>query len=274
MIVSTFLMGGCANQMFQYAAGLCLSQHFGAELWLNNSRFFEDREWRVYSLGLFKGVTERTVQHMIGKEIPENGLRFDPNKWPQSRMDCTLVGYWQSEKWFAHLKGDLQNRFVPKDPLPEHHQREERLILGQGNSSVFVTIRRTDYVGNSFHGVLPMEYYREAAEIIAAKVPNPTFHVFSDDPEWCEANFRLPYWYRVCGNYDRTVKPHLGREDAELWLMRQCRHAILANSSYSWWGAWLGRADEGGIVVAPKAWFGPNSGADAGDIVPDRWIKI
>jgi len=274
MIVSTFLMGGCANQMFQYAAGLSLANHFGADFYLNNSRFFEDREWRVYSLGLFKGVTERTVQHMIGKEIPENGLRFDANKWPQNRMDCTLIGYWQTEKWFAHLKGDLRNRFVPKDPLPVHHQGIEEMILRQEERSVFVTVRRTDYVGNSFHGVLPMEYYREAAELIAAKVPAPVFFVFSDDPEWCIENFRLPYTTIFAGNFDRTVKPHLGREDAELWLMRQCRHAIMANSSYSWWGAWLGRADEGGIVVAPKQWFGPTANEYSGDIVPERWIKI
>lgn len=267
-------MGGCANQLFQYAAGLSLANHFGAELWLNNSRYFEDREWRVYSLGLFRGVGERTVQYMVGREIPENGLRFDANKWPQSPMDCTLMGYWQSEKWFGHLKADLRNRLCPRDPLPPLSAENERVILDHGESSVFVTVRRTDYVTTPFHGLLPMEYYQRAAELIASRVPDPHFFVFSDDPEWCLENFRLPYPSKVMGNFDRTSKPHLGREDAELWLMRQCRHAIMANSSYSWWGAWLGRADDGGIVVAPKQWFGPTANEYSGDICPDRWTKI
>lgn len=273
-VVATFLMGGLGNQCFQYAAGLALANRFGMELWLNNSRFFEEREWRVYSLGLFKGVGERTVQHMVGREIPENGLRYDSGKWPQSPMDCTLVGYWQSEKWFAHLKADLRNRFCPRDPLPDFHRSMEQIILAKGERSVFVTIRRTDYVTTPFHGVLPMDYYLKASALIAEKVDNPHFFVFSDDPEWCMENFKLPYPTEVCGNFDRTVKPHLGREDAELWLMRQCRHAIMANSSYSWWGAWLGRADEGGIVVCPKQWFGPSANEYSGDICPDRWIKI
>lgn len=272
-MIFTTLMGGCANQMFQYAAGLSLARRLGVELRLDVSRFSEGNEWRMFSLGLFREIPELGECRKVGKIIVEPSLRYNSSLWPQQPGDYTLVGYWQTEQYFAHLREELKRRFEPREPLPARSSQDERLILGQGESSVFVTIRRSDYVNNSFHGTLPMEYYRAAADLIAARVLNPTFFVFSDEPEWCEANFKLPYWYRVCGNFDRTVKPHLGREDAELWLMRQCRHAILANSSYSWWGAWLGRADEGGIVVAPKQWFLSPS-EYSGDICPERWIQL
>jgi hypothetical protein len=139
---------------------------------------------------------------------------------------------------------------------------------------VFVTVRRTDYVGNPHHVVLPMDYYRQAAALIATKVSDPEFFVFSDEPEWCEANFKLPYRTTIAGNFDRTIEQHLGREDAELYLMRLCGHAIMANSSYSWWGGWLGADITGGIVIAPKTWVGPAFKEDPRDIVPGRWIRL
>ena len=138
---------------------------------------------------------------------------------------------------------------------------------------MFLTIRRTDYLNNDYHGVLPMAYYLKAAEIIAGRVPDPCFFVFSDDPDWVTEHFRLPYRTVVAGNFDRTVKGHLGREDSELWLMRQCRHAIMANSSYSWWGAWL-NPEQDRTVIAPKQWFLDAPGMDTRDLIPDRWIRI
>ena len=78
----------------------------------------------------------------------------------------------------------------------------------------------------------------------------------------------------IAGNFDRTVEHHLGREDAELYLMRLCRHAIMANSSYSWWGGWLGADIKAGMVIAPKNWFGPAFKEDPRDIVPGRWIRL
>src|SRR4030095_13917195 len=130
----------------------------------------------------------------------------------------------------------------------------ERAILDAGERAIFVHVRRTDFLTNPFHMVLPIDYYREAAALMATKVRDPVFFVFSDDPDWCEANFRLPYHTKVVENVDRTVERHLGREDAELYLMRQCGHAIIANSSFSWWGAWLGADTRGGMIIAPKTW--------------------
>jgi hypothetical protein len=274
--VTSYLMAGCANQIFQYATGLALARRLGVELKLDVSWFetATPSQPRMYSLGLFKGVDERVVHYLLGQIIREEGLPYNPGLFENASRKCSLVGYWQCEKYFFGLRDELKERLLPREPLPARSIATERAILDAGERSVFITVRRTDYVGNPYHVVLPMDYYREAAALIAAKVPDPVFFVFSDDPEWCEANFKLPYHTTIAGNFDRTVEHHLGREDAELYLMRLCSHAIMANSSYSWWGAWLGADINSGIVIAPKSWLGPAFKDDPRDIVPGRWIRL
>jgi hypothetical protein len=274
--VTSYLMGGCANQMFQYATGLALARRLGVEFKLDVSWYetATPSQPRMYSLGLFKGVDARVVHSLWGRIIREEGFPYQPALLENAPRKCSLVGYWQSEKYFFGLRDELRERLLPRQPLPARSIATERAILDAGERSVFVTVRRTDYVGNPYHVVLPMDYYREAAALIAAKVRDPVFFVFSDDPEWCEANFKLPYRTTIAGNFDRTVEQHLGREDAELYLMRLCSHAIMANSSYSWWGAWLGADVNGGTVIAPKSWFGPAFKEDPRDIVPGRWIRL
>jgi len=274
--VTSYLMGGCANQIFQYATGLALARRLGVDLKLDVSWYETPRRDppRRYSLGLFKGVDARVVHSLWGRIIREEEFSYKPALFENAPRKCSLVGYWQCEKYFFGLRDELRERLLPREPLPARSMATERAILDAGERSVFVTVRRTDYVGNPYHVVLPMDYYREAAALIAAKVRDPAFFIFSDDPEWCEANFKLPYHTTIAGNFDRTVEHHLGREDAELYLMRLCRHAIMANSSYSWWGAWLGADIKGGMVIAPKSWFGPAFKEDPRDIVPGRWIRL
>ena len=274
--VTSYLMGGCANQLFQYAAGLALARRLGVGLKLDVSWFETPKpsQPRLYSLGLFKGMDAPLVQSLSGQIIREEELGCQPALFEKVSRRCSLVGYWQCEKYFFGLREELRERLLPREPLPERSQETKQEILDAGERSVFVTVRRTDYVGKPFHLVLPMEYYREAAATVAAKVPDPIFFVFSDEPEWCEANFSLAYRTRIAGNFHRTVGNHLGREDAELYLMRLCRHAIMANSSYSWWGAWLGADIKDGTVVAPKRWVGPALKEDPRDIIPGRWIRL
>jgi hypothetical protein len=274
--VTSYLMGGCANQMFQYATGLALARRLGVDLKLDVS-WYETAtpdQPRMYSLGLFKGLDARVVHSLSGKIIREEGFPYKPALFENAPHKCSLVGYWQCEKYFFGLRDELRERLLPREPLPARSIATERAILDAGERSVFVHVRRTDYVGNPHHVLLPMEYYREAAALIAAKVPDPVFFVFSDDPEWCEANFKLPYRTTITGNFDRTAEGHLGRDDADLYLMRLCGHAIVANSAFSWWGAWLGADVKGGMVIAPKSWFGPAFKEDPRDIVPGRWIRL
>jgi hypothetical protein len=275
--VTSYLTGGCANQIFQYATGLALARQLSVDLQLDVSWFetAKPKIPRLYSMGLFKGVDARVVHSLLGKIIREEGLSYQPALLENAPRKSSLVGYWQCEKYFFGLRNELKEHLLPGEPLPVKSIATQRAILDAGERSVFVTVRRTDYVGNPHHVLLPMEYYREAAALIAARVPDPIFFVFSDDPVWCEANFKLPYLTTIAGNFDRTVEHHLGREDAELYLMRLCAHAIMANSSYSWWGAWLGADMNGGIVIAPKSWYGAGfDNYDARDTVPARWTRL
>lgn len=274
--VTSYLMGGCANQIFQYATGLALSRRLRVPLKLDASWYetATPSQPRMYSLGLFKGVDSPVVHSLCGQVIREQGFPYNPTLFENAPRRCSLVGYWQCEKYFSELRDELGERLLPRAPLPARANATERAIRDAGERSVFVTVRRTDYVGNPYHTVLPMDYYNEAAALIAAKVNDPVFFIFSDEPEWCETNFKLPYPTTIGGNFDRTVGGHLGREDAELYLMRLCCHAIMANSSYSWWGGWLGADMNGGIIVAPKSWVGPAFKDDPRDIVPKRWIRL
>ena len=273
--VTSYLMGGCANQIFQYATGLALARRLGVNHKLDVSWYetATPNQPRLYSLGLFKGVDARVVRSLLGQIIREEGFPYNPALFENAPRKCSLVGYWQCEKYFFELREELKERLVFREPLPAWAIATERDILQAGERSAFVHVRRTDYVGNPYHVVLPMDYYREAAALIAGKVPDPVFFVFSDDPEWCEANFKLPYHTTIVRNFDRTEGHHLGRDDADLYLMRLCGHAIIANSSYGWWGAWLGADTKRGIIIAPQIWFGPAFDADPRDIVPGRWIR-
>src|SRR5260370_38191743 len=197
--VTSYLMGGCANQMFQYATGLALARRLGVDLKLDVSWYetATPNQPRMYSLGLFKGVDARVVHSLLGKTIREEGFPYKPALFENVPRKCSLVGYWQCEKYFFELRDELREQLLPRQPLPARAMATERTILDAGERSVFVHVRRTDYVGNPYHVVLPMDYYREAAGLIATKAPDPVFFVFSHDPEPREANLRLPYPTRI-----------------------------------------------------------------------------
>lgn len=271
--VTSYLMGGCANQIFQYATGLALARRLGVDLQLNVSWYetATPNTPRLYSLGLFKGVDSRVVHSLLGKVIRQDGFLYQPEQFENAPRKCSIVGYWQCEKYFFTLRNELLCRLLPKQALLPFHCDMERQVAQAGNRSAFMHVRRTDYIGNPYHVVLPMDYYREAAALIAAKVQDPVFFIFSDEPGWCRANLHLPYPTVIA---ESSNDGHQSREDAGLWLMRQCCHAIIANSSFSWWGAWLGADMNGGIVIAPKSWFGPACKDDPRDIVPSRWIRL
>jgi hypothetical protein len=272
-VITAFLQGGAANQMFQYGAALAQARRFNTGVLLNISSFDHD-PMRQYNLGLFKGVNEPLTREMQLPIIREEGLPYNSKLVEQVTRDCTLFGYFQSEKYISSIRPELQRRFQPLNLLPDFSKEMEYHILREGEKSVFLTIRRTDYVGNAYHGLLPMAYYEYAAKLIAKEVNDPCFFIFSDDPEWCKTEFHFPYRTVIAGNYERTIKNYLGREDAELYLMGLCHHCIGANSSYSLIGRWLSNFESEGISIFPRAWFGSASKEDARDIVPERYTRI
>jgi len=264
------LQGGMGNQMFQYAMAKQVSINLNVPLYLNINRF-KVCNLRQYSLCLWNGVNEQIVsdEPNIIKEI---GMPFNQNILNSIKPGSSIVGYWQTEEYFKDVRPLLKNIFFPKQELSDKGKRTLDLIHKAGDRSVFLTVRRTDYLKNNFHGVLSAEYYDKALSYISNYIENPVIFIFSDEPEWCEKNMKLKYESHVAGNYNMTTKNHLGREDEELYLMMNCKHSILANSSYSWWGAWLGEKNSS-IKIAPSTWF-ISKKEDPSDIVPSRWIKI
>lgn len=278
MIIS-YLHGGMGNQLFQFSMAYSQSRRLSTGLLLDVTSFVKD-PMREYSLDLWSGIGGRytkVVRSII--DIHEDGMPHNPALIEKVTSDSCLKGYWQTDKYFDKYGSELYKIFQPGKFISPESRDTLRLIQQAGQRSVFLTIRRTDYVGNEFHGELSMDYYSAALETVNNGVKDPHVFVFSDDPAWVAANFDIPYTHTIAGNFDRTVKGHLGREDAELFLMSQCRHAVMANSSYSWWGAYLGDLNPEfqaykRVVICPKQWFGPMSTENPIDIPRKNWTQL
>jgi glycosyl transferase family 11 len=281
MVVVT-LIGGLGNQMFQYAAGraLALRRHTGLVL---------DLDWlerppahltpRRYELDCFRIESELRMIHSRAALGRLRGLlRLSPRVWREEmfRFDprtlelpgrVRLVGFWISERYFSDYASQIRQDFRFRAPLDDtNHELADRI---SATTSVSVHVRRGDYATHdatrAIHGVLPLDYYRAATARIGAAVHKPQFFVFSDDPDWCRANLEL-------AGRTTYVDHNTGRGCEDLRLMSLCRHQVIANSSFSWWGAWLNpRKDK--IVIAPRRWLADPSVATK-DVVPDEWIRI
>jgi hypothetical protein len=225
-----YIMGGLGNQLFQYAAGLAVAKRLGESLELNTT-FYDSHKGREYQLFHFP-ISSRVTDE-FAPQINEVGFPYQEIN--QSGM---MVGYWQSEKYFADISDQIREEFA----LPTAE-------LGR----VAVHVRRGDYLQlpQVFH-TLDVDYYEEARK----HFPNAEFLAFSEDTKWVKEN--LPWADLIEGN------PPI----VDMALMASCDGIIMANSSFSWWAAWLGNKK----VVAPSKWF--TCRHDTRDLIPDRWIKI
>ena len=184
-----------------------------------------------------------------------------------------LFGYWQSWRYFSDTSAEICADFQPKVPMAARNRSmEERMMNG---NSVFIHVRRGDYVesaeANAFHGVIGFDYYRKATRIIQERFAGLKAFVFSDDLKWCREAF-APL------GLDLTIIDWNRAHDSwqDMFLMAACNHGVIANSSFSWWGAWLG--DQGAnpgnrVVVAPRLWFA-GSEASMQDRCPPIWTTI
>ncbi|HEY2374035.1 MAG TPA: alpha-1,2-fucosyltransferase [Gaiellaceae bacterium] len=175
-----------------------------------------------------------------------------------------LVGYWQSEAYFSDARDVIRSE-LRFPGLSSAYTQSESTVANP--SAVSVHVRRGDYVTspqtNAVHGALGVDYYRRALAHVANRVSKPSFIVFSDDPEWVERELARELPLTVVSGGDPVQ---------ELGLMSRCTHHVIANSSFSWWGAWLGER-EGSVIVAPERWFAdPN--VETRDIVPARWRRL
>ncbi|MFP5223893.1 MAG: alpha-1,2-fucosyltransferase [Acidobacteriota bacterium] len=273
MSVLVRLLGGLGNQMFQYAAGRALADRHGVELALDLTAF-ETYGLRRYELDAFairaRVATPEDLEPYAApaaRTFQEQCFSFNAGL-PDLTPPVRLEGYWQSERYFQDIKDALRADFTLRRPL-DAPNREMLARIGDC-ASVSLHVRRGDYVSNpvtnEFHGVLGLEYYRAAVACVADREPEPHLFVFSDDPQWAQANLDLGHPATFVAHND----PDHGWLDMR--LMSACRHHIIANSSFSWWGAWLGSRPDG-IVAAPRRWF--NQGpCDTGDLFPEGWTLL
>jgi hypothetical protein len=280
-MIIVILQAGLGNQMFQYALGRSLAVKRGTKLMLDTSWYEKAQEVggvsrRAYELGpldvienfwqptLVNRALLKAFGHGIFTDDPEPYV-FHPEALELPNYS-RLFGFFQNERYFKDIRDIIVKEFTLKAPPTGRNQELLREIMANPQS-VSVHVRRGDYVtsqtASAKHGTKGLEYYQKAVTAIKKQAPKPTFYVFSDDPEWCKDNLKLdgPTTYVDNNTY--------GGDDMR--LMRACRHNIIANSSFSWWGAWLNTHPDK-IVVAPKQWLN-NADMDTSDAVPQEWIR-
>jgi hypothetical protein len=290
MIISR-LIGGLGNQMFQYAAGLALAEKRRCRLVLDSSGF--KTYWRPLALQVYKLDPQSQISDA---EIYRSGARvfswsppffhkISPYKEPHFHLDpgffeaprfSYLDGYWQSHKYFDFARQKILDSFTVTAPLSEKtRQRIEEIdaLEARGIACVAVHVRRGDYVSNpnanAVHGTCEMDYYWSGLKILEEHSSAKEFRVylFSDDIAWVSEEFRRRGIAAI--PVDHNDSEH-GYEDIE--IMRHCSHFVIANSSFSWWGAWLSQA-RSKWVVAPKNWF-RDAQMNSADLIPLDWIRI
>ncbi len=293
-VVVAALIGGLGNQMFQYAVARSLADRHGASLLLDTSGF-ENYPFRRYELGelniradiaqpadllFFKrrqhmSWLSKTFDRMVSKFHPdvdsrifnERAFAYDENIYQQI-PPVYLSGYWQSERYFSDKADAIRVDLSLRRPVDEAcHVFMESI---RNTTSVSLHVRRGDYVSNAVtarvHGTCSLDYYRAAIAYIASSVEDPHFFIFSDDIDWAAYNLRLTHMYTLVdiNGVDRGVM--------DMALMKACRHHIIANSSFSWWAAWLNPSSDK-IVVAPQRWFN-EANHDTRDLLPANWVKL
>jgi len=187
-----------------------------------------------------------------------------------NRYPIYLEGYWQSEDYFDRNKNEIRDSLkYPSKLDPKNELAREDLY---SKNTISVHIRRGDYVMNPVYlkryGICSLQYYKEAIQYMTDKVSHPKICVFTDDPEWVKDNLVLPASYSLV---DWNRGPDSWKD---LVLMTSCKYHIIANSTFSWWGAWLGETEDS-IIIAPKQWYADNELNELKkNIVPERWIRL
>jgi hypothetical protein len=253
------IKGGLGNQMFQYAYGRTL-EISGKKIAFDISFFYGNKSPndtdRIFELNNFNLETNASFL----KEKKEN---FVKKIYQKILNKLGLIDqFYQSEKYFKEIDYQIRREFTLKKPISDPEI--------ENSNSVSVHVRRGDYVNdsktNQYHGTCSMEYYKKAIAEIKEKYPEVVFYFFSDDIDWVKENFNIDGEKMKIGSNSSLS------DCEELILMSKCKHNIIANSSFSWWAAWLNQNPDK-IVIAPKKWMNKELGSRP-NITPESWIKI
>ncbi len=261
MIISK-IQGGLGNQMFQWAYGKHLSKKYDTDLRLDTNFYnykLAGTTQREFSLNRFTNISPNTdlKVSIIGPMYKiDDDFKFKEIPKP---VGCNyyLDGYWQSEKYFKESESIIRDDFKPSNEILDKLLKTPLI----DTNTISLHIRRTDYVtSNGFHPVQSIDYYKNAVDSIG---DYDYIFVFSDDIKWCKDNLNFKNIIFIEGLTDIE----------DLYLMSLCKNNIIANSSFSWWGAWLNNNIDKKIV-APSKWFGDTANLNTSEIIPESWIKI
>jgi hypothetical protein len=286
------LKGGLGNQMYQYAFGRKMSLINNTKLFLDLSWFNEEHFPRKYVLdkfninaeiadpvllkkirggftnyhSIYNRILKKLCPFLFKKTIYEKKLIFDYTIFNYNG-DKYYDGYWQNYRYFM----DVNNIILKELTVLDDIAISKNILVNEikNRNSISIHIRRGDYENNhiarNFHGLLPKKYFDSSIEKIVQSVNNPHFYFFSDDIAWVKENFNIAYPHSYVEN-----SPD-GEEYIDLIIMSMCKHNIIANSTYSWWAAWLNNNQEK-IVIVPPVWS--KAVPDTSEIVPTNWKII
>jgi hypothetical protein len=287
------LIGGLGNQLFQYSMARRIAYKNNATLKLDISSF-DSYKLREYKLSHFNINAELAQFDEVGQirrmkrknahsrfynfldnfkpyykrsVIREQFFHFDPNILKVSN-NVYLEGYWQSEKYFRDIEDIVRRELTFRNEPDIINKKMVREIMNK--EAISIHIRRGDYISdpliNQIYGDCPMVYYNLAIKKISKAIEKPHFFVFSDDPLWARNNLKIDYPLTLVSHN------HADKDYEDLRLMSLCQHHIIANSSFSWWAAWL-CANKEKIVIAPKKWFN-SAEHDTRDLIPNTWLRV
>lgn len=290
------LTDGLGNQMFQYAYALAMQLHSPYQVMLDRSWFPEyggklnKATPRQYALGVYPLSLPfcqpedlfqlkyggkilgpiRKALHLYSRYFKEKGLGEHPHQWEKLNPPCIIRGFFQKAVYPQMAREQLLQDFsLAEEKLTPENIAMRDKIRAAGEAAVMVHIRRGDYLKESnicVHGICSPEYYAKAESLIAEKTGKPLhLFIFSDDPEWVKENYQSSYPI-TCVDINGPDEAHL-----DIYLMSQCSHAIIANSSFSWWGAWLIRNPHA-VVTCPALWFADGRNTDG--LRPEHWFSI
>ncbi|MET4083633.1 hypothetical protein ABIB40_003605 [Pedobacter sp. UYP30] len=278
------LQGGLGNQMFQYATAKSVASH--SKVYLDTS-FLEQKTQsnesftnRKLALSIFENINlnkaSKLLTWLLKNKYPLKNIisqrivsvyQSELNEWIDFKSlkfsHLYMDGYFQNENYFSEIRDQLLTDFSFQQ-VSEANTAVEKKISSDTNA-VSIHIRRGDYLKpaiNAFHGLLPISYYQSAIKMIEETNNNVHYYIFSDEPDWCRQNFKFLKNFTIVSN------EHI-KDWEDMYLMSICKHNIIANSSYSWWAAWLNNNPDKKII-APKNWFAKTPI----DIVPKEWTKI
>jgi hypothetical protein len=267
-MISSYLQGGLGNQLFQIATGYNLAKKNNDKVEFNFNEChtpLQGQQSKKYKDTLFKEF-KHSDSILIKNTFTQKGHGFEVIPYKECLQ---LQGFFQSEKFFEESKKDIIEKLLigVKSEMEKYKNVTKftsNVEFNYEKPLVSVHIRRGDYLNfPQIHTPCSLDYYKKALSIIKEKIGDfkPVF--ISDDKDWCKETFK---------DLDCLISP-FDDEIEDLILMINCEHNIIANSSFSWWGAYLNQ-NPNKIVIGPKKWFGPRGPQDQQDIIPENWIKI